>query len=156
MVKRVHSGKVELSELMSLIDKKVFSEYAKLPQAMCDLMLQDITEASWDLSNPKDIEKNRKLMESVIKKAFRTLGITKAIGIKNKQSLQEQLCMEFSGGVAYTAYDIASALMSLPERLEGVNSSTIHNLEAAVADAPYIKYGAGKDDEESEEELILI
>lgn len=157
MVKKAHSGKVELSELVELVNKKAFAEYTKLPEAMCNLMTQDLTDAAWDLENPKDVEKNRRLMESVIKKAFKSLGITaKAIGKANRQALQEQMLMEFAGNIAYTAYDVAAAFMSLPERLEGVHATTLHNLEAAVSEAPYIKYGVGRDDEEAEEELILI
>lgn len=152
-VKRAHSGKVELSELLANVKAKAFAEYTRLPEAMCNLMMQNLTDPAWDLTNPKNVEKNRKLIESVIKKAFKTLNITKAIGKGNKKELMEQLCAEFSGAVAYTAYDVASAIMSLPERLVGVHKLTLHNLESAVSEAPYIKYSAGKMEEESE--LIL-
>lgn len=153
-VKRAHSGKVELSELLSNVKDKAFAEYTKLPAAMCDLMMQNITDPEWDLTNPKMVEKNRKLVETVIKNAFKTLHITKAIGKGNKKALLDQMCAEFSGSIAYTAYDIAAALMSLPERLVGVHKLTLQNLESAVAEAPYIKYRVGKTDEE-ESELIL-
>lgn len=155
-VKKAHSGTVNLETMLANIEKMAFAEYRKMPEAMCDLMAQTLTNPSWDLSNVKDVEKNRKMIESVIKKAFRTLHITKAIGKGNKKELCDQLCMEFSGSAPYTAYDVAASLMSLPGRLDGVHPQTLHNLENAVSEAPYIKYGVSKDDAESEEELILI
>lgn len=155
-VKKVHSGKVELSDLVGEVQKKAFSEYTRLPEALCNLMSQTLTDESLDLSNPTDIGKNRSNIEKVIKKAFKTLGIAKAIGIKNKQSLQEQVLSEFAGDIPYTAYDIATCFLSLPERLEGVCAATLHNLEAAVSEAPYIKYSVSAKDEESEEDLVLI
>ena len=125
-----------------------------MPEAMCELMSQDLTDPTWDFTKSRDVVKNRECIERVVKNAFKTLGIVKAIGKGNEMKLREQLCAEFSGTIRYTAYDIATAIMSLPERLEGVNPEIKHNLESAVAGAPYIKYSTCK--ETSAEELILV
>lgn len=150
-VRRIHSGKVELEEIIQKVADEAFAEYTRLPEAMCSLMSQSITDASWDLTKVKDANKNKKRMEAVIKKAFKKLNIVKAIGKGHEKSLREQLCAEFAGNIRYSAYDVATAIMSLPERLEGVNIETKHNLESAVSDAPYIKYSF-----DSEEELVLV
>ena len=118
---------------------------------MCSLMKQTLTDDAWDITTTKGADKNKKMMDNVIKNAFKALNITKAIGKGYEMSLREQLCAEFAGSIRYTAYDVATALMSLPERLEGVHSELKHNLESAVADAPYIKYSVG-----TEEDLILV
>lgn len=144
-VRRVHSGKIDIKKVIKTVVNTAFAEYTKFPDAMCKLMAQGITDASWDLTNPSDKEKNRKKMENVIKMAFKTLNITKAIGKGYEKSLREQLCATFTGSIKYTAYDAATAILSLPERLEGVNPETKHNLESAVAEAPYIKYSADEE-----------
>ena len=156
-VRQVHSSRITLESVISSVIDKAFKEYARMPEAMCALMEQSITDDSLDISTPRGMAKNREIVESVIKNAFRSLNIVKAIGIGRTKSLREQLCAEFSGNIRYTAYDIATAIMSMPERLEGVNSVTLHNLESAVAEAPYIKYFAGKTEtKEEEEDLVLI
>lgn len=155
-VKRVHSSKVEIEEVIESIKKNAFAEYTRLPEAMCNLMTQNLTDESMDLAVPENVEKNRKMMERVLKNAFRSLNIVKAVGLGNKKSLFEQLCLEFSGDIPYTAYDVASALLSLPGRIEGAHPLTLHNLENAVSNAPYIKYHGSKVDEDGDEEIILV
>ena len=149
-VRRVHSGKVELSDIIDKVVKKAFSEYSRMPEALCSLMRQNITDDAWDVSTIKGARQNQKAVENAIKNAFRELDITKAIGKGYEKSLKEQLCAEISGKIRYTAYDIATMIMSLPERLEGVNKETLHKLESAVAYAPYTTYCS------KAEELTLV
>lgn len=154
-VKYVHNRKIELSDVIEEIKKKAFAEYTRLPEALCDLMGKTLTDETWDLSKPKFIKKNSNLMAKVIKKTFVTLNVASAIGKDNKKSLIEQMCAEFSGEIPYTAYDVASAFLSLPERLEGISKFALIKLESLVANAPYIKYVADKEDA-VEEEIILV
>jgi hypothetical protein len=151
---KVHSGKIELSDIIKDVVEKAFKEYVRLPEAMCNLMTQSITDDSLDLTTPKGVAKNKEDIAKVIKNAFRSLNIVKAIGKGHTKALYEQLCAEFSGSIRYTAYDIATAILSMPERLEGIGTDTKHNLESAVSGAPYIKYFISK--EESAEDLILV
>ena len=150
-VKKVHSRNVDLTDIISKVSEKAFSEYAKLPSALCELMALSLTNETLDLTNQKDVEKNKKAIEESYKRAFKQLDITKAIGKGYEKSLREQLCDEIDGAISYTAYDIATNLMSLPERLEGINAETKHKLESAVSNAPYISY-RGK----PKESLILV
>lgn len=139
-VRRVHSGKVELSDIIEKVVEKAFAEYTRMPEALCSLMRQNITDDAWDVTTTKGARQNQKAIEEAIKAAFKALNITKAIGKGYEKNLREQLCAEISGKIRYTAYDIATMIMSLPERLEGVNKETLHKLESAVAGAPYITY----------------
>ncbi len=153
-VKRIHSGTVKLSDIISNVIEQAFKEYSRMPEAMANLMAQSITDPSLDFTKTRDVIKNKECIERVIRNAFKELKIVKAIGKGYEMKLREQLCAEFSGSIRYTAYDIATAIMSLPERLEGVNPETKHNLESAVAGAPYIKYYVDK--ETSADDLILV
>lgn len=155
-VKKVHSGKVNLPDMIADVKRNAFAEYTRLPEAMCDLAMQTLTEAAWDLTSEKDQHKNRDMMCAVLKNAFKSLNITKAIGLGNRKALYEQMCAEFTGDIPYTAYDVASSLMSLPERLEGVHPLILQNLQSAVANAPYIKYFAKEKDVESDDEALTL
>lgn len=153
-VKRIHSGKVTLNDIINHVIAQAFKEYSRMPEALANLMTQSITDPSLDFTKTRDVIKNKECIERVIRNAFKELKIVKAIGKGYEMKLREQLCAEFSGSIRYTAYDIATAIMSLPERLEGVNPETKHNLESAVAGAPYIKYYVDK--ETSADDLILV
>ena len=143
-VARRHSGNIDIKDLFEDIEEKIFAEYAKLPEALCDLMSQDITDPSWDLTNTKDRAKNKAKLENVLKTAFKQLKITSAIGKKAEMALFEQVLDEFDDSMAYTAYDIAVSIMSTPERVSGLHSLLQEKLGEAVGRAPYIKYESTK------------
>ena len=139
-VEKKHSGTISVPKVLEEVDDKIFAEYTKLPEALCDLMSQDVTDPAWDLSVRHDRIQNRSKIESVVKNAFKKLKIVEAIGKKAEATLYKQLVAEFDPSIAYTAYDIATAIMTLPERVEGAHQLTMDKLSAAVGRAPYIKY----------------
>lgn len=145
-VSRKHIGNLSVEELLEEVDEKIFSEYVKLPEALCELMSQDITDASWNLESASGKAKNSKCIKNVLKSAFKQLKIVAAIGKQAEMKLLEQLHMEFDEGTAYTAYDIAVSLMSLPERVTGLHPLTQEKLQTAVGRAPYIKYNVKKEE----------
>ena len=78
-VKRKHSGKIDTNEILKDVSEKIFAEYAKLPEALCNLASKDITDPSWDLTTTAGLKANQAEVENVIKTAFKRLNIVKAI-----------------------------------------------------------------------------
>ena len=143
-VSHKHSGDVDVEEILDEVKEKIFAEYTRLPEALCDLMSKDITDPSWNLETTKGKSKNAKAVESALKTAFKELKVVAAIGKKAEISLFQQLLDEFDSSIAYTAYDIALAIMSLPARTSGLHSVMQEKLETAVGRAPYINYEGSK------------
>lgn len=150
-VKRKHIGKIDINTVLTDIENNIFEEYAKLPERLCELMGEDLTDASWDLTSETGIEKNRKMIEEIIKETFKKLGIVKTVGKKVEKKLREELLAEFDYTVPYTSYDIATTIMSLPERTLIIHESTSNKkrensrdlalLQKVCAKAPFIDYG---------------
>ena len=143
-VAKKHIGNLKIADLLKDVESSIFSEYTKLPEALCELMSYDVTDPSWDLSTATGLSKNNKRIEGVLKSAFKKLKIVDAIGKQAEKELFSQLRYEFDEAAAYTAYDFAMNIMSLPERVSGLHPLTKEKLEKAVAKAPYIKYEDAK------------
>lgn len=139
-VSKRHSGGQSVESLLEEVNNEIFAEYTKMPEALCELMAQNITDPAWDLTSHKDQAKNKKMIERVLKNAFKKLGIVGAIGKHSEVALYQQLCYEFDPAIAYTAYDIATSIMTMPERVEGLHKLFKDKLAKAVGKAPYIKY----------------
>ena len=142
-IKRKHIGSVDINEIVSDISDSIFAEYAKLPEALCSLMAQDITNPKWDLTSQAGMNANKEKIENIFKEAFKKLAITKAIGKKSEKSLREATIEEMDMSIPYTAYDIAMIIMGLPERavfMGGKAKRDITNLQKACGNAPFIKY----------------
>lgn len=140
-VKRKHIGEINTDEVIEDISKEIFAEYAKLPEALCDLMAHDVTDPSWDLTTTAGLKANQAEIENVIKTAFKRLGIVKAIGKKTEKKLREALVDEMDVSIRYTAYDIAMSILSLPERAVFMDKEKdISQLQKACGNAPFIKY----------------
>lgn len=139
-IKRRHSGEIDISKVVDEVEHSIYSEYTKLPEALCDLMAIDITDGSWDLSKKFGMAKNRRAINNTIKSVFKQVDLTKAIGKRSKSKLYENLCNEFDSSVAYTAYDIAMAIVSMPERASGIGKTAMKSLEKACGQAIFAKY----------------
>lgn len=141
-VSKKHTGKVSIEDLLRDVNETIFSEYTRLPEALCELMDMDLADPSWKLNTSSGASKNLKRIEGILKSAFKQLKIVEAIGKQAEVSLLEQLIQEFDGSVAYTAYDLAFSILSMPERVSGLHPLTKEKLSKAVSRAPYIKYEA--------------
>lgn len=140
-VKRKHIGDINVEAVIEDISNQIFAEYAKLPEALCNLMAHDVTDASWDLTTTAGLKANQAELENVIKTAFKRLGIVKAIGKKTEKKLREALLDEMDVSIHYTAYDIAMSILGLPERVIYMDKEKdISQLQKACSGAPFIKY----------------
>ena len=140
-VKRKHIGDINTEKILEDITNKIFAEYARLPEALCNLMAHDVTDASWDLTTTAGLKANYAEIESTLKAAFNRLGIVKAIGKKMEKKLREAMMNEFDVSIRYTAYDIAMSILSLPERAVFMDKDKdISELQKACANAPFISY----------------
>ena len=141
-VSKKHIGRLDIDNLLEEVNNSIFSEYTMFPEALCDLMSKNVSDPSWDLSTASGRSKNNKKIETILKHAFKHLKVVEAIGKQAEMALYEQLLYEFDDSIAYTAYDFAVAIMSLPERVIGLHPLTQEKLAKAVSKAPYIKYEA--------------
>lgn len=140
-VKRKHSGKVDINELIEDVTNKIFVEYAKLPEALCNLMTHDITDPAWDLKKSEGIKANQAEIENVYKTVFKRLGIVKAIGKKAEKVLRQAMVDEINPAIRYTAYDICMLIMTLPERVIFMDKDKdISSLQKACGQAAFINY----------------
>jgi hypothetical protein len=140
-VKRKHSGEVDILKLVDEVTNKIFAEYAKVPEALCNLMAQDITDVSWDLKTSAGIKANQAEIENVYKAVFKRLGIVKAIGKKTEKVLRQAMVDEINPSIRYTAYDICMLIMTLPERVVFMDKDKdISALQKACGQAPFVSY----------------
>lgn len=140
-IKRKHIGEINKENIIEDISNHIFAEYAKLPEALCNLMAHDIADPSWDLTTTAGLMANKAELENVIKTAFKRLGIVKAIGKKTEKKLREALVDEMDVSIRYTAYDIAMLILGLPERVVFMDKEKdISQLQKACSGAPFIKY----------------
>lgn len=137
-----HIGDIDVKSIIKAVDERIFSEYAKLPEKLCDLMLIDIGDATADLSSEENQKVNIQIYREVVTNAFKELGILKAVGVKARNILLEKMIFEAAEDIHYTAYDICVELMRLPQRVSGLAS--LPQLQKAVGRAPYISYEKDK------------
>ena len=150
-ISRRHIGDINIPDIIKDVEKKIFSRYTKLPEALCDLMDVDITDSKLDLSVLADRETNLEAVKNALKNAFKQLGIVKDIGYKRMKSLLEKLYDEIDPSIHYTAYDIAMNIMGLPERVGKINPLIKEKLQKTCGLAPYVSYTVFSD----EEDIIL-
>lgn len=144
-LKRKHTGKIKIEDILEDVDKTVFSKYTKVPELLCELMATDITNPAWTkLSEKKFLAMNEKAIAEAFKTVFKEIGVVGAIGKKNEKEVYEQLCAEIDASLAYTAYDIVMAVMQLPERLSGLSTSYKELLAKACGKAPFVKFDTTK------------
>lgn len=140
--RRKHSGKIEVDEILEGIDQIVFSKYTLLPEKLCDLMTQDITDPAWHaLSTSKFRKANKTAVEGVLKSIFKEIKLVDATTKSIEKELFEALCDEIDYDLDYTAYDICMMVMTLPERkIIGMPAAYVTPLAKACGKAPYCKY----------------
>lgn len=139
-VSKKHAGEITTQKLLDEASKEIFSEYTKLPAALCDLMASNISDPDWKLETARGQSRNRNAIERVLKHAFKKLKIVEAIGKKAEAAIARQMLLEFDYSMPCTAYDIAMSIMTMPERIEGLSARAQEKLEKAVSKAPYVDY----------------
>ena len=84
-----------------------------------------------------------------MKNVFKEIGMVKAISKKNEKVLYESLCDSINPTLDYTAYDIATMVMTVPQCLTGLPKAYTTSLAKACGNAPYANYNA------KEESIVL-
>ena len=144
-VKRKHIGEIDINKIVDDITNDIFAEYAKLPEALCNLMSNDVTDTAWDLTTSAGVQANASELDKVLKTAFKRLNIVKAIGKKTEKVLRQEILDELNPSVRYTQYDIAMLIMGLPERVVFMDKGKdIALLQKACGQAPFIDYTVDK------------
>lgn len=149
-VAKRHSGAIDINEIIEDVEKEIFADYVKIPEALCDLMLKNITPEDLDLSVNTDMRKNQEIVENIIKSTLKELEVVKAIGKKNEMTLRDLMLQEIDPSISYTAYDIAMQILTIPERIEGLSSSALNSLAKTIAKAPFCSY------EDEKSSLLLV
>lgn len=151
---RRHVGTVNSEDILTAVEEKIFSEYTKLPERMCELLTINITDPSLDLTKKRDQAANYKTIKDCFKSVFKEIKLVQTIGKRNEMELFESVCDEIDPSTAYTAYDIAITLLGLPERVSGVSGWREVGFAEAIGKAPYVNFEKLAKEEE-EEKLIL-
>jgi hypothetical protein len=141
-----HMGNLNVDALLKEVDDTIFSKYRKLPEALCNLMLQDLTDESWDLTTFDGRDKNAQMIHNVLVNAFDDMGINSSIGKKEAKALLNSVYNLFNFNERYTAYDVAFILMCTPHLIVG-NSYKCECYAKACGKAPFIKYKTEIEDE---------
>jgi hypothetical protein len=144
--KRKHIGDVTAEDIKNEVAKKVFPEYAAIPDALCNLMNIEVTKAG-SLTTPAGKESNKATIDELVNEVFHDLGMVKLLGKKLEKALKEKFKEEFVGDIYYTAYDIAVQFMSLPERAMVIQSSgevknlrDLTSLQQATMKVPFLDF----------------
>ncbi len=143
-----HLGEIDIAKIVKEVENTIFAEYNKLPERLCELMMQDIADPSWDLSTAGGQAKYFEKIKGIVKNVFEEIDMLKAIGLRNRNSLFKQFTEEFDLTVNYTAYDLATGILNFPERVEVAAKD---NFMKACGVSPYANYEVKK-----EEELLLL
>lgn len=140
-VSRKHVGAIVPEKLIKEVDSEIFSEYNKLPERLLELLSVSVEF--------EDIPKT-------IKRIFKEIKITDTLGKKRAKSLREALINEFSPLMEYSAYDIVTNIMSIPERVSMKEGYVLERLRKCCGMSPYVFDNKNSFKEEDEEELILV
>jgi len=138
---RKHICEVDTQAFCDKADKEIFSKMTKLPEALCNLMLYDVTDPSWTLQTGDEQKNNRAAIVAAIKSCFGQIGMVAAIGKSSEKMLLELVCQEINPTLHYTGYDVATLIMSLAGRVDGLSKTAETQLAFAIAKAPYCKFG---------------
>lgn len=123
VVRQVHKGEVNIDDLIKRVDNKIFSNYRKVPEKLCELLLIDCP-------TPTD----------TIKSVFEQIDIKGVLGKKRCDELYRALCNELMATGHYTAYEIAMLIASVSDRCLGISNEYLMRLRNATKDAIFADY----------------
>ena len=140
-VARKHIGAIVPEKLIKEVDSEIFSEYNKLPERLLELL--SITIGYNDISKQ-------------IKRILKEIKITEVLGKKRSKSLREALIDEYSPMNEYSAYDVVTNIMSIPERIDIKEGYVLERLRKCCGMAPYVFSEKTSVEEEIEDEVVLV
>lgn len=123
--KRSHRGDVDMELFVNEAWQNIHAKYNSVPARLAELLAIPVTDA-----------------EATMRSVFREIGIARsnALGRKAAALLFDELMREFPAGGCYTAYDVAMAIFSAPERCIGMHHSMLERLEDIVTKAVFADY----------------
>lgn len=133
-IRRNHRGVVDTDQFAEKAWETIFADYNSIPERLTELLTIDI-------ANPY------KTLRSV----FKQIDAAKStcLGKNLSSELFKQLCNEFSSQNKYTAYDIAMAIASVPDRCVASSMFVVEKLQNMVNRAIFADYSDGRAEEET-------
>ena len=152
-VRKEHSGTFDINDVIDEAADRIFGNYTKLPERLCELMPIDITDPNWftKYSLEEAREKNISACSSVIKNIFKQINLKGAIQKKRERAIFEELVSALDPDIRYTAYDLCTLIMEIPARITGISSIYMEELMKTVGKTPYVSYEA-----EEDEKIMII
>lgn len=125
VIKRNHRGEVDVDEFVDNAWKTIHAKYNSIPERLAELLTIDIED-------PKE----------TLKSVFKQIEMAKASNMGRNAStlLLNELCNEFSPSGKYTAYDLAMAITSAPDRCVGLHHSVVEKMQNIVHKAIFADY----------------
>lgn len=136
---RKHSGTITKDDIVAQVNTDIFTQIRKLPEALAALMGINVTPSEMDLSIPDNCQKNETFVRDMMQNTANKL-LKGCLSKKQLTLLVDNICDEINGSIHYTAYDLATILMQVPDRIKGLDEGTMVSVKKALAKAPYAKY----------------
>ena len=118
-----HTGKIDIEKICEQIDSKIFPEYRKLPERMCELLAVDVEKPMLTISN-----------------LFEEIELEEIIGQRNTKYIKEKMEELIDPDSPCTMYDIISQVIQLPAITTGLSATAQNKLVEAIKGAPYVDY----------------
>ena len=123
---RAHTKNADLSSISDTTSERVFKEYTKFPERLCELLQIDIKTPSL-----------------LIPQVIASCGFKKEFGAKFEKNIIQDLQDGINPSISYTAYDIATMILDYAADNEEKRSmEAISRLRNCSAKAVFYKYGA--------------
>lgn len=160
-VRAKHVGDWSLDNFIEGVRTNIFDRYSELPERLCSLF--DVIIVDDDLLNARGIKGAERAIDCTIKSVFRQLKLSEVFKTKTEDtdrkqytnrlrallvdnfSAEMQKAISEGNAVTITAYDIALAIMTLPERAKGVPASYVKSLSDRCGKAAYAEYKPGEE-----------
>lgn len=133
--KQAHNKKMEAEEFVKIVDRGIFDKIRKLPETLAELFEDVLDYSRIDLSTEDGENKNLLRVCNIIRTI--TNSCLKVMGKKRVDAFTTALQAEINPQLSYTYYDIAIMLMEAPDRVEGLDSYSMSDLEKGCAKVPY-------------------
>lgn len=130
---RKHIGRIDTVKVLEQISQKIFAKYDRIPKRLCELMLIEV-------DSPMDC------VDSV----FEQIKLKDKLGVRRTAQLRSIMVDQFNYIVRYTAYDVAIAILGLPDSVIGMPKGVHKTFSDCIADAVFADF------EEYKEELVAI
>ena len=122
---RAHTKRATVDAIAKELEKKVFVEFTKVPERLCDLMMIDIFDPV-----------------SIVAKIAKHCAIKKMLGLGVENDVVNNISCELNPTINYSAYDIAMMFLREGARLEKERNrdDTINRIRNCFVQALFFKY----------------